>query len=155
MDSSTIHIRQARPADLAALVALFDAYRVWYEKPSDPAGAMAFLKARMENQESIVYLAFEGEQAVGFTQLYPLFSSTRMKRLWLLNDLFVDAEHRGKGISKLLLDRAKTLARETGACEVMLETAKTNDIGNQLYPSAGFDLGTDFNWYHWEPSEAH
>ncbi len=150
MDSTTVHIRPARPEDLTSLVALFDAYRVWYQKPSDVEGAEAFLRARMEQGESIVYLAFEGDQAVGFTQLYPLFSSTRMKRLWLLNDLFVDAAHRGKGISKLLLERAKTLARETGACEVMLETAKTNDIGNQLYSSAGFELGTDFNWYHWE-----
>ena len=150
MDSTAIHIRQAALEDMEALVALFDAYRVWYEKPSDPQGAEDFLRARMEQGESIVYLACEGEAVVGFTQLYPLFSSTRMKRLWLLNDLFVDAAHRGKGISKLLLERAKTLARETGACEVMLETAKTNDIGNQLYSSAGFELGTDFNWYHWE-----
>jgi GNAT superfamily N-acetyltransferase len=104
----------------------------------------------MERGESVVFIALEDGTATGFTQLYPLFSSTRMKQIWLLNDLYVAPEHRGKGISKMLLEKAKELARKTDACEVMLETAKTNDIGNQLYPSAGFELGTDFNWYHWE-----
>lgn len=150
MDTNAIHIRQAHLGDLESLAALFDAYRVWYEKPANLNGARDFLKARLERGESVAYLAFDGEKAVGFTQLYPLFSSTRMKRLWLLNDLFVDPDYRGKGISKMLLEQAKVLARETGACEVMLETGKTNDIGNQLYPSAGFELGTDVNWYHWE-----
>lgn len=150
MDTNAIYIRQAHLGDLESLAALFDAYRVWYQKPANPSGARDFLKARLERGESVAYLAFDGEKAVGFTHLYPLFSSTRMKRLWLLNDLFVDPDYRGRGISKMLLEQAKTLARETGACEVMLETGKTNDVGNRLYPAAGFELGTDVNWYHWE-----
>ena len=143
-------LRTATLSDLENLTDLFEAYRAFYEKMPDREGAQQFLKERMERSESVIFIALEDGAAVGFTQIYPLFSSTRMKRLWLLNDLFVAPEHRGKGISKLLLERAKELARESGACEVMLETAKTNDIGNQLYPSAGFELGTDFNWYHWD-----
>lgn len=143
-------IRPATLADLEPLTDLFEAYRAFYQKTPDREGARAFLWERLDKGESVVYLAWEGDEAVGFTQLYPLFSSTRMKRLWLLNDLFVHPHHRGKGVSKLLLEQAKELARQTGACEVMLETAKTNEVGNQLYPSVGFELGTDFNWYHWE-----
>jgi GNAT superfamily N-acetyltransferase len=143
-------IRNATFSDLENLTDLFEGYRAFYQKQPDRAAARQFLQERMEHRESVIFIALEGETALGFTQLYPLFSSTRMKRLWLLNDLYVAPEHRGKGISKLLLERAKELARDTGACEVMLETAKTNDIGNRLYPAAGFELGTDFNWYHWE-----
>ena len=143
-------IRYAALSDLENLTDLFEAYRAFYEKTPDRDDARHFLLNRMIKDESEIFIALEDGAAVGFAQLYPLFSSTRLKRMWLLNDLFVAPEHRGKGISKLLLERAKELARETGACEVMLETAKTNDIGNQLYPSAGFELGTDFNWYHWE-----
>jgi len=142
-------IRTATLADLEPLTDLFEAYRAFYQKAPDRAGAHVFLKERLERGESVVYLVWEGDEAVGFTQLYPLFSSTRMQRLWLLNDLFVAPAHRGKGLSKMLLEQAKELARQTGACEVMLETAKTNEVGNQLYPAAGFELGTDFNWYHW------
>jgi GNAT superfamily N-acetyltransferase len=146
-------IKQATLADLSVLTDLFEGYRHFYKKEANRDGAMAFLKERLEKNESVVFLAVaENGETVGFTQLFPLFSSTRMKRLWLLNDLYVLPEYRGQGFSKALIERAKALAIETDACEVMLETAKTNDIGNQLYPSVGFELGTDFNWYHWENS---
>jgi len=145
-----IQIIQADQSHLDALVELFDAYRVWYEKPSDPKGAKVFLAGLIERSESIVYLAqAENGELVGFTQLYPLFSSTRMKRIWLLNDLYVKSEYRGRGISKALIDSAKELARETDAVEILLETQKSNDIGNQLYPATGFELNTDFNFYYW------
>ena len=87
-------------------------------------------------------------QLVGFTQLYPIFSSTRMQRMWLLNDLFVHADHRGKGISKALIEKAKELARSNNAAGILLETEKNNDIGNQLYPSVGFELEGN-NFYFW------
>jgi len=143
-------IRTATLSDVEALTDLFEAYRVWYEKPADRTAARTFLEERLSRNESVVYVAEADGQLVGFTQLYPIFSSTRMKRLWLLNDLFVAPEYRGRGLSKLLLERAKQLAAETDACEIMLETQVTNDIGNQLYPSAGFELGIGVNWYYWE-----
>ena len=144
-------IKQATTDNIEILTDLFEGYRNFYKKDADREGAKTFLQERIEKNESVIYLAYaENGEAVGFTQLYPLFSSTRMKKLWLLNDLYVAPEHRGKGFSKALLERAKAFAKETDACEVMLETAKTNDIGNQLYPSQGFELGTDFNWYHYD-----
>jgi GNAT superfamily N-acetyltransferase len=149
MADSQIVIRAAVLADIESLTDLFEGYRAFYGKEAGREGAKAFLTERLTNGESVVYLAFDGDVAVGFTQLFPLFSSTRMRRIWLLNDLFVAPDYRGRGISKLLLDRAKQLAYDTDACEVMLETAKSNEVGNQLYPSAGFELGTTVNWYHW------
>lgn len=144
-------IKQATIADIEILTTLFEGYRKFYKKNADYEGAKLFLQERIQNNESVIYLVHaENGEAVGFTQLYPLFSSTRMKKIWLLNDLYVAPEYRGKGFSKALLERAKAFTKETGACELMLETAKTNDIGNQLYPSVGFELGTDFNWYHYE-----
>ena len=64
-------------------------------------GAGKFSKERLKNQDSEFFVAEENGILTGFTQLYPLFSSTRMKRYWLLNDLFVNENHRGKGHSKL------------------------------------------------------
>jgi GNAT superfamily N-acetyltransferase len=142
-------ITTATIADLDALTDLFEGYRAFYNKPADRSGAAAFLRARIEQHESVVFMAWESEVAVGFTQLYPLFSSTRMRRLWLLNDLYVHPDHRGKGYSKQLLQRAQQHARDTDAAGVMLETAKTNEVGNQLYPKLGFEVDEDFNWYHW------
>lgn len=143
-------IKQATTQHLDAIAGLFNQYRMWYGKDSDLAGARKFLESRMQNNESVIFVAVEQEQVVAFTQLYPLFSSTRMKRLWLLNDLFVDAEHRGRGHSKALLERAKAFCVETEACGFMLETAKSNDIGNVLYPAVGMQLNTGFNFYYWD-----
>ena len=142
-------VRQATVADLDALVPLFDAYRVFYKKSSDEIGARTFLEARLIQNESIVYIAYDNDEPLGFTQLYPLFSSTRMKRMWLLNDLFVTKRARGRGISKQLIDAAKALAIESNACGVSLETEKSNMIGNQLYPHTGFELDNDHNFYFW------
>jgi GNAT superfamily N-acetyltransferase len=132
------------------LVKLFDAYRVWYRQPADTIQARIFLSERINRHESIIFGAFDGlGHMVGFTQLYPLFSSTRMGRIWLLNDLFVQPESRGQGISLKLLDRAKKLAIDTNAIGVLLETEKSNLIGNQLYPRAGFHLEVDTHYYFW------
>ena len=145
-----IHIRIASEHDVTPLSVLFDQYRVFYRKSSDIKGAALFLSERIARKESVIYVAEEGSQLVGFTQLYPQFSSTRMKRSWLLNDLFVMQQHRGRGISKQLIEAAKALARSTHAAGVLLETEKTNLVGNKLYPSMNFVLNEESNFYWWD-----
>ncbi|NQZ76172.1 MAG: GNAT family N-acetyltransferase [Ekhidna sp.] len=142
-------IRAASIADLNELTRLFDGYRVWYQMNSDLEGAHEFLTERLEKQDSKIYVCDDGKNLAGFTQLYPLFSSTRMKRYWLLNDLFVDDNYRGKGLSVQLIDQAKDLVKTSGACGMFLETQKTNLIGNKLYPRAGFKLNETTNFYEW------
>ena len=147
-----MRVRQATLSDLPQLTSLFDGYRVFYRKDSDPEAAQEFLSERMEAQDSVIYVCEDDqEQLTGFVQLYPLFSSTQMKRLWLLNDLYVDVRFRGKGCSVLLIDQAKELVRETQAAGMYLETEKTNDIGNALYPRTGFQLNSVANFYEWHP----
>jgi GNAT superfamily N-acetyltransferase len=152
MNSTTI--RRGNIADLHGLATLFDAYRVFYGKQSDIRSASEFLTDRLKNNESVIFVAEANGKPVGFTQLYPLFSSVRMKKLWLLNDLYVDESFRGRGISVQLLDAAKELCRETGACGMYLETAKSNEIGNGLYPRAGFTLNDEHNFYDWAVNQS-
>ena len=144
-------IRKASIDDIQELATLFDAYRVFYEKTSDVEQAIIFLSERIQKNESVIFVAEnEEKQLTGFVQLYPLFSSTRMKRYWLLNDLFVAPEQRSKGISVALIDAAKELCQTTGSCGMMLETAKSNVIGNNLYPKTGFVLDSAHHYYTWE-----
>ncbi len=142
-------ITRANIADVEELSLLFDAYRVFYEKETDLEGAAFFLSERIIKEESVIYIARTKGIMVGFTQLYPLFSSTNMNRIWLLNDLYLHPDYRGLKISNLLLDRAKQLALETKAIGISLETARTNIPGNALYPKAGFKLDEDNNYYFW------
>jgi GNAT superfamily N-acetyltransferase len=142
-------IRKATLSELLPLSELFDLYRQFYEKPSDIEAGKEFLKERLEKDESVIYIAISDSKIVGFVQLYPLFSSTRMKRLWLLNDLFVHPEARGKGCSVQLIEAAKQLCIDTNACQLTLETSKLNTIGNNLYPKTGFEIDLDNNYYAW------
>jgi len=143
-----IRIAQAELAQLDGLVELFDAYRVWYRKSSDKTSARKFLKERLTSKDAVIYIAMNEEKQIGFTQLYPSFSSTRMQRLWILNDLFVEESQRGQGISKSLISAAKQLCKETEACGLLLETEQNNLIGNRLYPAVGFELEKN-NFYFW------
>ncbi|TYP77385.1 GNAT family N-acetyltransferase [Aquimarina intermedia] len=148
-----MNIRKATPDDIIPLSVLFDAYRVFYKKKSDPEAAQNFLKERITQNDSEILVCETAEGIlVGFTQLYPLFSSRRMQKLWLLNDLFVDQEYRGQGLSIQLIDRAKQLVGDTNACGMYLETEKSNFIGNALYPRAGFTHNANSNFYEWNAS---
>jgi len=141
--------RKATIQDVRQLSELFDQYRVFYHKESDIPAAEKFLAERIENKDSQIFVAENEGKLVGFVQLYPLFSSTRMKRYWLLNDLYVNEDYRGKGYSKALIEEAKQMAKSTDACGIFLETGKSNDIGNQLYPASGFQIYDQVNFYEW------
>lgn len=142
--------RTAQSTDLEQLSHLFNGYRVFYRKESDVPAAKDFLMQRLTKADSEIFVCETPEgQLVGFVQLYPLFSSTRMQKLWLLNDLFVDPDYRGRGISVQLIERAKQLVRDSEACAMFLETERSNDIGNALYPRTGFKLNEGSNFYEW------
>ena len=143
-------IKKATLKDIPQLAILFDEYRQFYRKESDVKAAIQFLTERITKGESEIFVhVTENNELSGFTQLYPLFSSTQMKRVWLLNDLYIKPAHRGKKISKQLLDSAKELARSTKAAGVLLETEKSNLIGNKLYPATDFKLDEDHHFYFW------
>ena len=146
------NIRKASQEDLVQLSQLFDEYRMFYHKTSDLSGAQQFLSERIEKNDSEIFVAEDEGELVGFVQLYPLFSSTRMKRYWLLNDLYINPNSRGKGFSKALIDEAKELCTTSNSCGMYLVTSKENMIGNQLYPSAGFKKYDEVNFYEWEVS---
>ena len=130
------------------LVPLFDAYRVFYKQQSDPEAARTFLSQRLYLGESMIFLAYHEGRPVGFTQLYPLFSSTSMKRIWLLNDLYVVPDLRGQRIGEQLIQRAADVMRSFGAVRLKLSTQNTNLSGQKLYERVGFVRDTDFYYYN-------
>lgn len=142
-------IRKATLQDIGQLSELFDQYTIFYQKEPDLPAAEQFLTERIENRDSEIFIIESEGKLLGFVQLYPIFSSTRMKRYWLLNDLFVHENYRGKGFSKQLIEKAKEIAKSTDAGGILLETGKTNDIGNKLYPGCGFELYDEVNFYEW------
>ena len=139
-------ISRAGPADLDALAQLFDAYRQFYGQPSDVPRARDWLRSRLRVGESVVLLARRGGAMLGFVQLYPMFSSVRTAKTWILNDLYVDAGARRQGVARALLDAAAMFAREDGAAGIALETSRDNAAARALYLAAGWQEDAT-QWY--------
>lgn len=137
---SNFLVQQATIEDLEELSHLFNEYRIFYQQTSDINRAKAFLFDRFEHRESVIFLVKEIEslKAVGFTQMYPSFSSVSMKRIWILNDLFVLDEFRRNGVAQLLLDAAKNYAIQTKAKGIELATAFDNNKAQKLYERNGY-----------------
>jgi ribosomal protein S18 acetylase RimI-like enzyme len=143
-----MEVYQAGLEDLEGVSALFNLYREFYEQESDLEGAKTYIKERLENQDSVIFVVRGDEgKYLGFTQLYPTFSSISMKRAWILNDLYVDADARKQGIGEMLLDKARELAVETGAKGISLSTAPDNVTAQRLYERYGYKRDEQFFHY--------
>jgi ribosomal protein S18 acetylase RimI-like enzyme len=143
LGAMTPTIRRATVTDLDALAPLFDAYRRFYDQPGDLPRARSFLEERLQRGESVVLLAWLNRVACGFTQLYPSFSSVRAARVWVLNDLYVDAPARRTGVAQALLARAVEFARGDGAIRLVLETMPDNHAAQALYEAHGWQRHDD------------
>lgn len=131
---------------------LFDKYRIFYNQHSNIELAKTFIQARLDNNESVIFVAFEDNSstAIGFTQLYPKYSSVRLVQNWILNDLYVEKEHRKKGVGEALIKAAMNFARERNSKFVELSTAIDNFVAQSLYEQIGFKKlapETDFYSY--------
>jgi ribosomal protein S18 acetylase RimI-like enzyme len=124
------------------VVDLFNKYRVYYDQPDDIVLADNYIGERLKKGESVIFVALEninGKDApLGFTQLYPTYSSVRAVKNWILNDLFVEQDHRSKGIGSKLIHTAMQFAKEHNAKFVQLETGIDNYGAQKLYESIGF-----------------
>ncbi len=120
---------------------LFDQYRIFYKQPSDMDLAKRFIQTRLDNNESVIFVALSTikSEPVGFTQLYPKYSSVRTVRNWILNDLYVHQEYRKQGIGEKLIKKAMDFAKETDAKFVELSTAVDNYTAQSVYEQIGFE----------------
>jgi ribosomal protein S18 acetylase RimI-like enzyme len=145
-----MEIYQATIEDLEGVSDLFNLYRMFYQQASDLEGAKTYIKKRIESKESVIFVVKDKQKYVGFTQIYPTFSSISMKRAWILNDLYVDSESRKQGVGEMLLHKAKDFAIETRAKSISLSTAPDNYSAQRLYERNGFIQDSQF--YHYELS---
>jgi GNAT superfamily N-acetyltransferase len=146
-----MNIRQAQIEDIPDLIPLFDGYRMFYRQKSDFMGAKQFLTERLSMKESIIYMAYIDENAVGFVQLFPIFSSVSMERMMLLNDLYIDQNYRGQGIGTALIDAAKALCKKNKSKGLALQT-ETDNPAQKLYEAVGFVRDPDLH-YFWTNTE--
>jgi GNAT superfamily N-acetyltransferase len=148
-------VRPAVLADLPVLAPLFDGYRQFYGRASDVAAAESFLRERFDHRESVIFLAHAAGAPVGFTQLYPSFSSISLARTFILNDLFVVPGQRRTGVGSALLHAATEHARSRGAVRVTLNTDIRNTAAQAVYEARGWKRDREYFVYHftsWNPA---
>jgi GNAT superfamily N-acetyltransferase len=103
---------------------------------------------RFQHNQSIIFLALTpGGSAVGFTQLYPSFSSASAARIFILNDLFVVAEARRSGAGRVLLKAAADFGQAVGAVRLTRSTEVTNLAAQALYEASGWKRQAAFYSY--------
>lgn len=145
---NSVKIIEAEISSINRILPLFNDYRKFYEVEHKPSEAEDFLRERLAKNESKIFLAMDGENAIGFTQLYPSFSSLSLKPVWILNDLYVGISYRKKGIGKLLLDAAKNFAIKTKSKGLTLTTGIENTTAQSLYEKYGFIRNEHFYEYY-------
>ena len=144
-----MEIIRANKQHLHRLAPLFDGYRVFYKQTSDPTAAEKFLTERFDREDSVVFLALDNDgKGMGFTQLYPSFSSVSMQRVYILNDLYVASAWRGQGVGAALLNAAKAFALKAGSKGLTLETDVDNPA-QHLYERLGWKKDDDVFHYTW------
>lgn len=146
----TTQATRIKPDQIDLVAPLFDAYRQFYGQSPDLKGARRYLVERLEREESVIFAVVENGRALGFTQLYPSFSSVSMKLIWILNDLFVIQEARRRGVAARLLIAAREHAEKTGAARLLLSTAVDNKSAQALYEREGWQPDTGFLQYKFE-----
>ena len=142
-----ILIQQASLEDIDTVETLFSGYLEFYGRKHDSAAIRHFFSERIANKESIIFIATSNAKAVGFAQLYPAFASLSLQPSWILNDLFVSPEFRGSGVANALMAAARQLAVDTHACEIFLQTARSNHKAQALYEKLKYQRDDEFLVY--------
>jgi GNAT superfamily N-acetyltransferase len=148
IDDPAVTVRQAVLADLDALATLFDAYRRFQGRPADLSAARDFLRARFDHGESIVFIAEVDGGPAGFAQLFPSFSSVALRRVYILNDLFVEGWARRRHVASRLLEAVEAYAWSLGASRVTLNVARANTDAQALYDARGWTRDDQYFMVH-------
>lgn len=142
-------IVQCEDKHLDAAAELFDKYRIFYDQPSDPEGARAFVKANLDGRRSLIFLLLDDAgRAVAFSQLYPSYCSIAMRPFYYLSDLYVDPSVRRRGHARVLMQYLIGYFGEQALQRLTLETATTNLAAQALYESLGYEKEKVFITYH-------
>lgn len=145
-----MRIIQASLEHLDLIAPLFVKYREFYGELPFPDSSRAFLEKRLRRQESVIYLALpddDDNRLLGFCQLYPSYSSLSLKRVWILNDIYVAEDARRQLVADHLLKTAKKMARDTHAVRMRVSTSANNDVAQKTYESIGFREDKEFKNY--------
>lgn len=146
---------QQKAEDLAAL-----ARRIWLEHYTPIIGQaqVEYMLDKYQSAEQILkdietdefryFIAYDGEMQVAYCAIKPDYKTGGL----FLSKLYVDQSRRGCGVSKMMLDRAKSVAKLNNLDYIWLTVNKHNSKSIEIYKKLGFivveelvtDIGNHF-----------
>ena len=145
-----IEIRPVAGDEFEALLPLIAAYQRFYEAERiDEDRNRAFFRRFLAPSEDGMLLGARAPAGdlLGYVCLYWHFSSTQAVETVLMNDLFVAADARGRGVGRALIEASAAVARDRGAAKLEWSTAPDNHAAQRLYDSTGAERS---EWIEYE-----
>jgi ribosomal protein S18 acetylase RimI-like enzyme len=112
--------------------------------PSLPIPSLEHLAAMMADPTATLLVARDGPLIVGTAAVVVYTTPVWVKAR--IADVVVDQAARGRGVGEALVKECVELARRRGAGIVELQSARSREAANRLYPRLGFAL-RDSNVY--------
>ena len=137
-----MRIFKAELWNLELILPLFEQYRRERGMSENSERSLAFLANRIHFSESILFVAVQDQQAVGFVQLYPRLSSLRLQRYWQLTDIFVSNIPNHQQITSELLRKSRDFVSFTQSKLLVLESAPNQ---REFWQQQGFKLNPNKN----------
>jgi GNAT superfamily N-acetyltransferase len=150
MTNNYISVRQASILDLSRIVPVFDSYREYFRQERNPVEVERFLFDKFEHLESVILIAEHKDEVIGFAQLYPIFSSLTLQRVWLLNDFFICEDFRNKGVGKKLFNKVKEFTLLTKSKGIELSVEHINEKAWNFWEKQGFIINEEFRYYFYK-----
>ncbi len=136
--STVVRVRRRDPA-VEDLAVLFDRYRAHYGRPRDVVRSRAWVEAGLDSGVLHAFVVRDGATPQGMAIAVSTPASLRLGHFWQLRDLYVDPEHRGRGVGRELVTAVCRAARADDALRVSLATEEDNSRALRLYASLGFE----------------
>lgn len=146
-----MEIREARATDIQALMPLVDGYYAASPVPhtANHEAVAAHVRELIAAQNPLggLLLAIEGDTIAGFAFLYYGFNKRSLKRTVVLNDLYVDAKFRRRGIARALITATLQWGRAHDTVSVDWQTRVSNTGAQALYDQIG---QRESGWIHYQ-----
>jgi ribosomal protein S18 acetylase RimI-like enzyme len=141
------NIIQGTLNELDDISLLFSEYREFYGIEDCNSESKKFIKERLINNDSIIFLAYDNKIACGFVQLYFSYSSLSISPTIILNDLYIIKSYRRYGIATQLMEKVRSFANNSTYNGISLCTSIENHKARALYEKLNYKIDDQFIYY--------
>jgi GNAT superfamily N-acetyltransferase len=149
---SAVHVSPVAAGDLADLLPLMRAYCTFYESDPTDDDLLAMSRAFLDEGAggtggaagTQLLARDEAGRALGHATVLWSWDTTLAQPLAVMEDLFVVADARGRGVGARLIEACRQLAADRGMAWLAWETAPDNETAQRLYDGLGAQRGTWF-----------